>query len=111
MSRAARPRARLTAAELPSPSTLVTPELTERGKPDPQPYLLGAELLGVAADDCVVLEDAPSGVASGRAAGMTVIALLTTHEQRELSGAAAYITDLTELDDALAALGVAYRQC
>jgi sugar-phosphatase len=61
--------ARLLAAELPRPETLVTPELTSRGKPYPDPFLLGAELLGAAADECVVLEDAPSGVASGRAAG------------------------------------------
>lgn len=45
----------------------------ERGKPDPQPYLLAAKLMGVEPDQCLVLEDHPDGIASGRAAGMTVI--------------------------------------
>jgi mannitol-1-/sugar-/sorbitol-6-phosphatase len=98
--------ARIVAAELPSPRTLVTPELTSRGKPYPDPFLLGAELLGAAPDECVVLEDAPSGVASGRAAGMKVIAVLTTHGKDDLPGAAAYIADLTQLWSALDALGL-----
>ena len=97
--------ARLLAAGLPLPAILVTPELTERGKPDPEPYLLGARLLGATPDDCVVLEDAPAGIASGRAAGMTVVALLTTHSRDDLPGAAAYISDLTELRAELDALG------
>jgi mannitol-1-/sugar-/sorbitol-6-phosphatase len=100
-------RARLAAAGLPVPAVLVTPELTERGKPDPAPYLLGAELLGLTPGDCVVLEDAPAGVASGSAAGMTVIAVLNTHSRDELAGADAYIADLEELDGALDALGLA----
>ena len=99
-------RARLAAAGLPLPATLVTPELTKRGKPDPEPYLLGAELLGAAVDECVVLEDAPAGIASGRAAGMVVIAVLTTHGREDLSGATACIADLTELADVLDALGI-----
>jgi sugar-phosphatase len=101
--------ARLAAADLPSPRTLVTPELTSRGKPHPDPYLLGAGLLDAAIDHCVVLEDAPSGVASGRAAGMQVVAVLTTHAQDDLPGAAAYIADLTELCDALHSLGLGWR--
>jgi sugar-phosphatase len=98
--------ARLTAAGLPVPATLVTPELTERGKPDPAPYLLGAKLLGVTPAACVVLEDAPAGVASGKAAGMKVIAVLSTHSRDDLVGADAYIADLDELDGALDALGI-----
>jgi mannitol-1-/sugar-/sorbitol-6-phosphatase len=98
--------ARLKAADLPVPATLVTPELTTRSKPDPEPYLLGAELLGVAPDRCVVLEDAPAGVAAGRAAGMTVVAVLNTHSRDELVGATACIFDLHELAAALAALGI-----
>jgi mannitol-1-/sugar-/sorbitol-6-phosphatase len=98
--------ARLTAAGLSVPATLVTPELTQRGKPDPAPYLLGAELMGADARECVVLEDAPAGVEAGRAAGMTVVAVLTTHDRDELPGADAYIADLTELPDALAGLGL-----
>jgi mannitol-1-/sugar-/sorbitol-6-phosphatase len=88
---------RLTAAELPAPRVLVCADEITRGKPDPEPYLIGAERLGVAPEQCVVLEDAPAGIASGRAAGMTVIALRTTHADEELSGADAVIDDLTAL--------------
>jgi mannitol-1-/sugar-/sorbitol-6-phosphatase len=97
-------RTRLKAADLPIPATLVTPERTTRSKPDPEPYLLGAKLLGSPPGECVVLEDAPAGVASGRAAGMTVVALLTTHDRSELDGADAFVADLTELAAALDAL-------
>ncbi|HEY3775963.1 MAG TPA: HAD-IA family hydrolase [Solirubrobacteraceae bacterium] len=89
--------ARLGAADLPVPATLVCADEISRGKPDPEPYLLGAERLGVAPADCVVLEDAPAGIAAGKAAGMTVIALRTTHEPPDLTGADALIDDLTAL--------------
>ena len=46
-----------------------------RPKPDPEPYLLAAKLLGVPAERCVVLEDSPNGVAAAEAAGCTVIAV------------------------------------
>ncbi|HWG28182.1 HAD family phosphatase [Actinospica sp.] len=47
----------------------------DRGKPDPQPYLLAAELLGVDPADCVVIEDSPIGIAAGAAAGCRVLAV------------------------------------
>ena len=47
----------------------------EHSKPHPQPYLLGAEALGVAASDCVALEDSAPGVASAVAAGAVVVAV------------------------------------
>jgi mannitol-1-/sugar-/sorbitol-6-phosphatase len=56
----------------------------QRGKPDPEPYLKGATLLGFAARDCVVVEDAPSGTRSGKAAGARVIAVRTTTDDAEL---------------------------
>jgi sugar-phosphatase len=89
--------ARLGAAGLPLPETLVCADEITRGKPDPEPYLLGAERLGVEPVNCVVLEDAPAGIAAGKAAGMTVIALSTTHAPAELAGADAVIGDLTAL--------------
>ena len=57
----------------------MTADQVARGKPAPDPYLLAAERLGVDPADCLVLEDAPAGVAAGRAAGMTVWAVTTTH--------------------------------
>jgi sugar-phosphatase len=88
---------RLGAVDLPLPATLVCADEITRGKPDPEPYLLGAQRLGVRPADCVVLEDAPAGIAAGKAAGMTVIALRTTHPASELTAADALIEDLTEL--------------
>ena len=61
--------ARLAAAGLPRPAILVTPELTTHTKPDPEPYLLGARLIGAEPRECGVLEDAPAGVAAGLRGG------------------------------------------
>ncbi|MCU1232730.1 MAG: HAD-superfamily hydrolase, subfamily variant 3 [Candidatus Solibacter sp.] len=52
----------------------------ERPKPFPDIYLRAAEILKVDPADCVVFEDSHSGVAAGRAAGMRVIGLCTTHD-------------------------------
>ncbi len=60
---------RLRAAGLPVPQKMVTCDDVHRGKPDPEPYLKGAALLGVPAADCVVFEDAPAGIRAGKAAG------------------------------------------
>ncbi|MFI7139975.1 HAD-IA family hydrolase [Streptomyces massasporeus] len=66
------------------PKTLVAADDITRGKPDPEPYLLAAGALGVDPEHCVVFEDAPAGLAAGRAAGMTTVALTTTHQAHEL---------------------------
>lgn len=87
-------RARLSAARLPLPRAMVTAERTERVKPDPDPYLLAARELGVAPADCVVLEDAPAGIAAGRAAGMRVVAVRTSHPDAELAGANEVVDDV-----------------
>ncbi len=54
---------------------VVTGDMTKHGKPDPDPYLVAAQKLGVEIADCVVFEDAPSGVLSGKAAGVRVVAV------------------------------------
>ena len=69
---------RLTAAGLPIPPVLVTSDDVERGKPDPAAYLEAARRFAVAADRAVVFEDTSVGIASGRAAGATVIGVTTT---------------------------------
>ncbi|MGZ6642423.1 MAG: HAD-IA family hydrolase [Solirubrobacteraceae bacterium] len=79
--------ARLLAAGLAVPDVLVTPERLRAGKPDPEGYLLAARELGVAPADCVVLEDAPAGVAAGRAAGMHVVGITTALAPAELAHA------------------------
>jgi sugar-phosphatase len=57
------------------------------GKPDPAGYLLGAERLGRSAANLLVVEDAPAGIAAGKAAGSRVAALRTTHPHEELAAA------------------------
>jgi mannitol-1-/sugar-/sorbitol-6-phosphatase len=90
-------RVRLAAAGLEPPEVLVTSDEVVRGKPAPDAYLLAAERLGVDPAACLVLEDAPSGVAAGRAAGMTVWAVATTHAPAELAAAHRIAAGLPEL--------------
>ncbi|MFE1951761.1 HAD family hydrolase [Streptomyces sp. NPDC059524] len=67
-----RVRGRFARTGLPVPEVVVDAAAVEEGKPSPVPYLLAAERLGVQPKDCLVVEDAPSGVRSGLRAGMTV---------------------------------------
>lgn len=60
---------RIAAAGLPRPTVVVTASDVAHGKPGPEPYELGASLLGLAPADCLVVEDATAGLVSGRAAG------------------------------------------
>jgi sugar-phosphatase len=76
--------ARIAAAGVRAPAVVVTADDVEHGKPDPAPYLLAARRLGVDAADCLVVEDAPSGLVSARAAGCATLAVSTTHEAGEL---------------------------
>jgi sugar-phosphatase len=76
--------ARLGSAGLPIPKRIISGDIVERGKPDPEPYRRGAELLGFLPGECVVVEDAPSGVGAGKAAGCPVLGLLGTHPAEEL---------------------------
>jgi sugar-phosphatase len=78
---------RLAAAGLPIPERIISADMVERGKPDPEPYIRGAQLLGLAPADCIVVEDAPSGVGAGVAAGCRVLAVLGTHSLEELHAA------------------------
>jgi sugar-phosphatase len=86
--------ARLKLARIPMPGVLVTAEDVVSGKPDPEPYRTGAERLGLTPSECVVIEDAPAGIASGRAAGARVIALAGTYPPAELGSANAIVQSL-----------------
>jgi sugar-phosphatase len=63
---------RLRAVDLPIPDAMITAEDVQRGKPDPQGFLLGAQRLGVSIRECLVFEDSPAGVAAAKAAGAHV---------------------------------------
>jgi mannitol-1-/sugar-/sorbitol-6-phosphatase len=80
---------RLRAAGLSIPERLVTCDDVKHGKPDPEPYLKGASLLGVPAVGCLVVEDVPAGIRAGKAAGARVIACRTTVSELELKEAGA----------------------
>jgi sugar-phosphatase len=66
-------RARLSAAGIVAPQALVTADDGEKGKPDPEPYLLGAQKIGVPIAECVVFEDAPAGLVAGKLAGAALL--------------------------------------
>lgn len=78
---------RLTFAGVTIPAVLITADDVERGKPDPQAYTLAAERLGVSPESCIVIEDAPAGIQGAQAAGMDVIAVVTTHPREALQDA------------------------
>lgn len=89
--------ARLRHVKLPIPSVFITSENVKVGKPAPDGYLLAAEQLHVRAMECGVIEDALAGVKAGKAAGMRVIAVMSTHTRGELQEADIIIQQLADL--------------
>lgn len=88
---------RLQIARLPLPPKMVSADEVQLGKPNPAPFLRGAELLGIAPQRCVVVEDAPSGIEAAHRAGMTVLAVLTTYGRGELKQADVLLDSLAQL--------------
>jgi sugar-phosphatase len=88
---------RLRLFELPIPRVLVAADDVQRGKPDPEPYLKGAELLKVKPAECLVIEDAPAGIRSAHAGGMKAIALTSTYPAAELQDADAVLRNLGQI--------------
>ena len=89
--------ARLRRANLPIPPIFITGDDVRNGKPNPDPYLLAAQGLGIAPERCVVVEDAVAGVAAGLAAGAQVIGVTTNHAAHELADATVVIERLSQL--------------
>jgi sugar-phosphatase len=85
--------ARIAAAGVTSPAVVVTASDVEVGKPDPAPFLLAAQRLGVDPSRCLVVEDAVSGLVAARAAGMPALAVTTTYQAAALD-AEVVVTDL-----------------
>jgi len=77
-------RARMAHAGVPVPARIVSADMVAHGKPHPEPYVRGAELLGVSPADCLVIEDSASGAQAGRAAGCKVLATLFSHSLESL---------------------------
>ena len=89
--------ARLNYVGLPIPPHMVTASDITRGKPDPEPYLKGAAALSMPPQDCIVIEDAPSGIRAGHAAGMRVIAVPSTYSREAVAEADWVIDRLSDL--------------
>lgn len=90
-------RFRLGSVGLPAPDVLIVAEEVRRGKPAPDGYRVGAQRLGYEPSECIVFEDAPAGVAAGKAAGACVLALTTNYAPRDLQEADATIADLRSI--------------
>lgn len=89
--------ARLRLAGLPAPKVLVTADDVANGKPHPEPYLKGAQLLGFEPGDCLVIEDAPAGIQSARSGGMKVVGITSTYAKKFLDHSDAVIGKLAAL--------------
>jgi sugar-phosphatase len=89
--------ARLRFCGLPVPEVLVTSDDVTNGKPHPEPYLKGAAGLGYQPADCLVIEDAPSGIQSARAGGFKVVGITSTYGAEALGLADAVIGRLEQI--------------
>jgi len=86
--------AALNAVGIVAPETIVFAEDVAQGKPQPDPYLLGAKRCGVRPENCLVVEDAPAGVQSGKAAGCKTLAVTTSHSpERMVASRPDYLVD------------------
>src|SRR6266849_10859770 len=89
--------ARLKLANLPIPNVLVSADDVSKGKPDPEPYLMGAKLLGMKPAECLVIEDAPAGIRAAHAGGMKAIAITSTYPASALQEADAVVQKLAQM--------------
>jgi sugar-phosphatase len=89
--------ARLQSVGLPVPRVLVAADDVSQGKPAPEPYLKGAQFLGIEPSECLVIEDAPVGIQSGHAGGMKVIGIASTYPAAQLSEADAVARELRQI--------------
>ena len=69
------------------PQSFISADDVTNGKPHPEPYEMGARVLGFKPSECLVIEDAPAGIKAGKAAGCRVLAVLSSHSAAELTDA------------------------
>jgi mannitol-1-/sugar-/sorbitol-6-phosphatase len=101
-------QARIRAAGLVPPSTLVTVDDVSHGKPDPEPFLVAAEKLRADPKRCLVVEDAPMGLQAAHAAGSFTLAVVTT-TPREALDADAVVDDLSAVEFVPGSEGIRIR--
>ena len=88
---------RLSLANLPTPRVLVSADDVSKGKPDPEPYLMGARLLGMNPSECLVIEDAPAGIRAAHAGEMKAIGITSTYPASALHEAEAVVQRLEQI--------------
>jgi mannitol-1-/sugar-/sorbitol-6-phosphatase len=88
---------RLRHCGLPVPKVLVTADDVTHGKPHPEPYLKGAQAMGLSPAECLVIEDAPAGIQAARAGGMKVVGITSTYAADALTQADAVIAKLGQI--------------
>lgn len=90
-------RSRMEAGGIRVPTRIISADMVAHGKPHPEPYEKGAALLGLAASDCLVIEDSASGAQAGNAAGCKVLATLYSHALESLRHADWIVQSLDEV--------------
>jgi sugar-phosphatase len=90
-------RRRLSWVGIVAPTSGVGGDRVTRGKPDPEGYLRGAALLTRPPHECLVIEDAPAGIAAGRSAGCQVLAIASSHDIEELRQADWIVASLDQI--------------
>lgn len=76
---------------------IVTGDMVEKSKPDPEPYLKGLAFSGCSKHDCMIIEDSPAGIASAKAAGIFAVGFKAASVKLDTSGADAIINSYEEL--------------
>ncbi len=89
--------ARLQLGNLPMPQVLVSADDVSKGKPHPEPYLMGAKLLGANPTECLVIEDAPAGIRAAHAGGMKAIGITSTYPAPALQEADVVVQSLAQI--------------
>lgn len=93
---------RLEQAGIRHPEHIVTADMVAKGKPDPAPYRMGAAVLGLKPDECLVIEDSASGALAGHAAGCKVLATLFSHSLESLAAADWVVKSLKDVQVSVA---------
>ena len=78
-------------------NTLITGDMTKQGKPSPEPYLIGSKSLGIPAEQCIVVENAPLGIKSAKASNSFCIAISSTLNNKFLQEADMIIDSFKKL--------------
>jgi len=76
---------------------IVTGEMVDKGKPDPEPYLKAVDKLNAKKEDCIVIENAPAGITSAKSAGLTCFAVQTSLPEEYLMKADRIFQDIEDV--------------